>query len=94
MIVLLRKSAPGAALLLCLASLVACVTPVEGFKSPNMGGIKQASFELSCPADQLQVEDLGSATWTVGVHGCGKQAVYKYFNGAWINNTGSDSDKK
>jgi hypothetical protein len=94
MIASLRTGTTRAGLVLGLLSVCSCVTPVEGFRSPNMGGLKQASFDMSCPPDQLNVEDLGSATWTIGVSGCGKKAVYKYFNGAWVNNTGSDDSKK
>ena len=69
----------------------ACVpkTPdAEYFKNPESGGIKQASFEMDCPAEQLQVVDLGQQTLSVGVTGCGKKAGYKWVYGTgWVNNT-------
>jgi hypothetical protein len=35
---------------------------------------QRAPFDLSCPANELQVHDLGSDTY--GVSGCGKKATY------------------
>jgi hypothetical protein len=77
-------------------SLLACVRPHtrEGFMQPDDGGITRAAFELSCPAEQLQVVDLGGQT--MGVNGCGRRAIYSYvvtgsgyyFTGRWVNNTG------
>ncbi len=68
---------------------VACASaarPVDDFRHPSSAGIKRASFEMQCPESELQVVDLGS--WTVGVTGCGKKAVYKNIAGAgWVNDT-------
>jgi len=84
-----------ATLLLMLLATPACVNAVEGFSNPKYGGIKQASFDLGCPVDQMQVVDLGGGgSWTVGVNGCGKKAVYKQIGGTWVNNTGSDDGAK
>jgi hypothetical protein len=70
--------------------LLACVPPrsLEGFVQPDGGGITRAAFELQCPADQLQVVDLGGDA--MGVTGCGKRAVYKWTYSGWVNNTGAD----
>ena len=48
-------------------------------------GLERAAFDLNCPADQLQVQDLGGSQ--IGVEGCGQRAVYVYTGGAWVNNT-------
>src|SRR5262245_44104935 len=66
---------------------------LEGFKHPEFGGLKRASFELQCPQDKLQAVEL--ALGTMGVTGCGKRAVYKhhYIHG-WMNNTGGSDDPK
>lgn len=57
----------------------------------NDGGIKQASFELKCPQQQLEVVELGQGT--VGVSGCGKRATYTgVYRGGWINNSGVSED--
>ena len=80
-----------------------CVNALTAFADLNNGGIKQASFDMGCPVEQLQVVDLGGGTWTVGVTGCGKKAVYKQIpgksgqngaGGVWVNNTSSDSNSK
>ena len=64
--------------------------PTEAFKDPDHGGIKRAAYELGCPQDQLEVTDLGS--YTMGVSGCGKKAVYKQIPGAgWVNNSATEA---
>ena len=87
------------AALLCLLALVSPALPgcsqaflnpdsVAGFRDPDSGGLKRASFELECPESQLQVIDLGSDSASIGVTGCGKKAVYKFAgNRGWVNNT-------
>ncbi len=59
---------------------------LEGFKSPDHGGIKRAAYEMECPESQLTTTDLGDSS--MGVSGCGKKAVYKWAYGAgWVNNS-------
>lgn len=49
--------------------------------------LERASFELSCPAEQLTARDLGNET-TAGITGCGKKAVYKYLGvNGWVADT-------
>jgi hypothetical protein len=38
---------------------------------------KQASFDMNCPEDQLQVAETG--TYKYGVKGCGKRATYAMY---------------
>lgn len=74
-----------------IASGTGCahITDAEGFKDPSSGGIKRASFEMECPENQLQVTDLGSNSFSVGVTGCGKKAVFKWISGSgWVNSDG------
>lgn len=91
---MMRTLLPITILTLLLPALVACAAfnPIEHFRSPEMGGIKQAAFELGCQESELQVTEL--SVNTVGVSGCGKKAVYKLVTGAgWVNNTGGDDAK-
>jgi hypothetical protein len=56
-----------------------------------------ASFEMSCPADQLQFVILTSTPWSgvtlppwttptqLGVTGCGQRRAYTSFNGKWAS---------
>lgn len=72
--------------LVVLSGLAACAAAdaVEAFKSPNYGGMREASFELGCPEKDLMIQSLSQNT--VGVTGCGKKAVYKAVVGAgWVN---------
>ena len=86
----MRTVRPTTVLALLMPALAGCLmTPIELFRHPERGGIKQASFELGCPASDLQLTELNVNT--VGVSGCGKKAVYKSVTGAgWVNNTGGD----
>ena len=65
--------------LLAISLSVACVTAESSFKEK---GLARASFDLGCPADQIQTnvlvrnDGLGCAGSQVGVTGCGKKAVY------------------
>ncbi len=86
----MRTVRPLTMLALFLSALTGCLTPIEVFRNPQSGGIKQAAFELECKESELQVTDLGNGE-TMGVTGCGKKAVYKRLNGStWVNNTGGD----
>ena len=64
---------------LLLAASAACVTVESAFAEKGAGG---ASFDLACPADQIEMtvlnrnEGLGCAGSKVGVRGCGKQTTY------------------
>lgn len=81
-----RLSCASVSLLLFAAACGPSIDSLEGFKHPNVGGPKRASFEMGCPEQDLQIVDLGPST--VGVTGCGKRAVYKYVWGTgWVNNT-------
>lgn len=78
-------------LLPLVASLAACVTAESSFREK---GLARAAFELSCPAEELQVDvlhrndGLGCAGSQVGVSGCGKKAIYVCDRTQnWLNNT-------
>lgn len=68
---------------LAIASLLlatsGCVTVESAYKS---GGAPTASYDLQCPAEQLEMtvlnrnEGLGCAGSKIGVRGCGKQTTY------------------
>jgi hypothetical protein len=45
----------------------------------QMDWLAHASFDMSCPKDQLRAEDLGDQA--VGVRGCGKKATYLFREG-------------
>ena len=55
--------------------------------------IPRATFELSCPGEQLTGQCLDESCNTVGVSGCGKKATYVYLkqphslSGQWVMNT-------
>ena len=51
--------------------------------------LDRATFDLSCPKDQIQVQELGSKT-QVGVSGCDKKATYVLTSHGWIQNTDTD----
>lgn len=77
-----------------VASLLGCVTAESSFRDK---GLTRAAFELSCPAEELQVDvlhrndGLGCAGSQVGVSGCGKKAIYVCDRAQnWINNTQID----
>lgn len=36
--------------------------------------LKRAAFDLDCPKEKLQIQELTTRTW--GVNGCGKRATY------------------
>jgi hypothetical protein len=58
-----------------LASFVlsaGCVTMDESYAVPALH--KQASFDLNCPQDQLQIQQLGQDKY--GVEGCHRRASY------------------
>ena len=60
---------------------------VMGLRDPGYGSASRASFELQCPMAELRIVDLGGDT--VGVSGCGKQAMYKFIWGGpgWVKNS-------
>ncbi len=68
----------------------------EGFRTE---ALPRAAFELSCPAESLEVVDLtpdrqfahGSQ---MGVSGCGKKVVYVYLDNVWVNNTGGAKNQE
>jgi hypothetical protein len=85
-----RMSVRRVLALVVLSGIAACapMDPVELFKSPNYGGMRQATFELECPEKDLVMQSLGAKT--VGVTGCGKKAVYKSVYGVgWVNSGGA-----
>jgi hypothetical protein len=56
-----------------LAALAAgCATMDESYAVPALH--KQASFDLNCPADQLQIQEIGEDKY--GVEGCHRRASY------------------
>ncbi|APR88311.1 hypothetical protein A7982_13660 [Minicystis rosea] len=49
---------------------------------------KQASFDLSCPAPQIELNVLGADYKSVGAVGCGKKTSYLYvFKVGWGRNS-------
>jgi hypothetical protein len=74
-------------------TICGCATSaVETFRAE---GLQRASFEMKCPAEQLQVRELssgrtlnGNLEGQVGVSGCGVQAVYvKQDVSSWLRNS-------
>lgn len=70
-----------------LALSVSCATfNVAGYNSENRGRVsKLAAFDLSCPEDQIALQDLDVSedddaykgfVNTVGARGCGKRTTY------------------
>ena len=64
----------------------------EWFNEDRLGKealANRASFELSCPAADLQFVGVGNDSnyRSVGVSGCGKKAVYVYTNSVWVLNS-------
>ncbi|MCP4678937.1 MAG: hypothetical protein GY854_26300 [Deltaproteobacteria bacterium] len=59
------------------ASVLSSCAGFTGKASPWMMEklVKHAAFDMQCTEDQLQTQETG--TWTYGVRGCSKQAVYK-----------------
>ncbi|HEX7667579.1 MAG TPA: hypothetical protein VF407_23765 [Polyangiaceae bacterium] len=77
---------PRAVLFATLFSLAACNVYTNDMQSFRDRGVPRASYELQCPKEQLEITDLGNGT--MGVRGCGKQAVYKEVSGAgWVNDS-------
>lgn len=78
-------------------SLLAALPLGCGVYTSDMGsfmdrGMPRAVYELQCPKERLQVTDLGDGT--MGVRGCGKQAIYKEISGAgWVNDSGPSAAK-
>ena len=77
--------------------VTACASMMFGsepwFESHNFGRValeRRASFDLSCPIEQLQFAPLGAGRMshtTVGVSGCDGRIVYVFLNGNWVANT-------
>jgi hypothetical protein len=44
--------------------------------------LRQAVYDLSCPANQLHMVALGNSS--VGVEGCGKKTSYVYMDQVWV----------
>jgi hypothetical protein len=62
---------------------------------------QRASFELSCPAEQLEIVPLDSAAashggGTTGVNGCGRKATYIWdaYGTGWILNSSTKHAKR
>jgi hypothetical protein len=77
--------------------LSGCVT-TSALGDFRQNGLERASFEMQCPKDQLQVQELhphefnGLQGGQVGVSGCNKRLVYvKTNNIMWVVNTASES---
>jgi hypothetical protein len=64
------------ALLTAYAALSACAPRQKPAKSGPGKLSKRASFDLNCPIKDLVPIDIDEKT--VGIHGCGKRAVYVY----------------
>ncbi|MFO0759414.1 MAG: hypothetical protein U0359_23170 [Byssovorax sp.] len=61
-------------------SMLGCVSSAEVVKD-------RASFDLSCPREQIVAQELGNHM-TMGVSGCGKKATYVYTSdGRWLMNS-------
>jgi len=91
-----RSSSPYLALLtLCALALTGCM----GHHNDRLYADLQnrASFDLQCPADQLELHELsrsGRLANSYGVVGCGKQATYVLNmtgRGTWVMNSGGET---
>ena len=77
----------AASMFLCVG-VAGCVTVESAYQSR---GAQAASFDLQCPADQIELsvlernEGLGCSGSKIGVRGCGKQTTYICDNAqSWI----------
>jgi len=52
------------------------------YNSSARSPIGRASFDLSCPVEQLDMVDLGDNS--IGVQGCGKRVTYAWVDQAWV----------
>lgn len=96
----LKKSLIGSNMLLGLLAAatilctVACGPPAPGINMPRTLS-KRASFDLSCPEEQLV--GVGLSSNSHGVSGCGKKVTYVCAKGAygicdtWIMNSADSS---
>jgi len=60
-------------------SLLGCASTMKAVT------LKRATFDLDCPEDQLQIQELTTDTW--GVKGCGRRATYIIEGDCWIENS-------
>ncbi len=81
----------GLAILALVFAVSSCVTVESAYTSK---GAPTASYDLQCPAEQLQMtvlnrnEGLGCAGSKIGVRGCGKQTTYVCDNAQlWVRET-------
>ncbi|MEM9693203.1 MAG: hypothetical protein AAGA56_11705 [Myxococcota bacterium] len=89
-----RRVVSPLAILLCLP-LSACSGIIVGTQTwfdTNQTGkallARRASFDLSCPAEQLSFMCLQNCE-TAGVSGCGQKASYVYVDSGWVLNSDS-----
>jgi hypothetical protein len=86
-----------------LGLLAACIPAVgtrAWFDGEQQGILRRASFDLSCPAQELQASPVGTTRRdmpegdysTVGIAGCGRKATYIHHDGAWVLNNASVRD--
>lgn len=81
--------------ILLLVSISGCAGFSANLREKRQADLRQrASFEFSCPADQLQITPLDDNAashggGTTGVSGCGKKATYIWdaFGTGWIMNS-------
>ena len=84
---------PGVLIVLALFTSIGCAH----FRDERFAQLRtRASFELHCPAEQIQLTPLDSAArkygaGTTGVSGCGEQATYLWdaYRGVWVMNDAS-----
>lgn len=85
--------------LLCVGTVLASGCATSGGTKDAL--LKRAPFDLDCPAEKLQITELGKlqSSITYGVKGCGSRATY-IVQGDWANgyqvilNTDAMKDKK
>lgn len=92
-------SRPAVAIVMALI-FGGCASSITGtkawFDSNNAGKktlAERASFDLGCPANELQFTCIGPSSncTSVGVSGCDKKAVYMIVGSAWVMNSDSSA---
>jgi hypothetical protein len=74
--------------------LAGCITAGEHFRKDSL---ERASFEMNCPKDQIQVQELNGSRLMVGsqvgTSGCGHRVVYVMSASAgWLANSASRNE--
>ncbi len=79
----MKKMINGCLVMMAIFVISGCAS-TEVYRGPR-ALLNRATFDLSCPIEQLVVVDIDANT--KGVSGCGKKATYIRMNYSWIANT-------